>query len=51
MDRGSSFAKDIDNYNKRNKADVQLRKCLKCMNFDKSIYRCKLKKCINERSE
>lgn len=39
---GSIQAKEVDLHNK---ADIQLRKCLKCMNFNKFVYQCKLKKC------
>ncbi len=45
MDRGT-FARDVDEYNKRNKADLELRKCLKCIHFDKTVYKCKEKECI-----
>ena len=47
MDKGS-FAKEIDEYNKTQKADIQLRKCLKCSYFNKEIYQCKERKCINK---
>lgn len=45
MDRGT-YAKDVDEYNKRNKADIKLRKCLKCIYFNKEVYMCKEKECI-----
>lgn len=48
MIKGSDYAKKIDEYNRFNKADIELRKCLKCIHFDKTIYRCKLKECINK---
>jgi hypothetical protein len=48
MDKGSEIAGKIDEYNKRNKADIELRKCLKCLNFNKTVYRCKLKECVKK---
>lgn len=45
MDKGSEIAGKIDEYNKRNKADIELRRCLKCLYFDKTIYKCKEKEC------
>ena len=45
MDR-ETYAKDVDEYNKRNKADIELRKCLKCIHFNKEVYMCKEKECI-----
>lgn len=48
MEKGSEIAGKIDEYNKRNKADIELRKCLKCLNFNKTVYRCKLKECVKK---
>ena len=47
----SILASEIDKFNKFNKADIQLRVCLKCQHFNKSVYKCKMKECIkNERN-
>ena len=43
---GSILASEIDIHNKHNKADIELRKCLKCLNFNKKVYKCKLKECV-----
>lgn len=48
MEKGSEIAGKIDEYNKKNKADIELRKCLKCLNFNKTVYRCKLKECVKK---
>jgi hypothetical protein len=48
MDKGSFLAEDIVEYNKRHKAELELRRCMKCINFNKTVYKCKLKECINK---
>lgn len=48
---GSMLASEIDMHNKYNKADVQLRKCLKCMHFNKTVYKCKVKECVNKENK
>lgn len=43
--KGSILASEIDLYNKMHKKEQELRKCLKCIHFDKKVYQCKEKKC------
>lgn len=51
MKNNTSFlAINIDTFNRKNKEDIKLRKCLKCLDFDRTIYKCKLKKCNKSES-
>ena len=43
--KDGTIASEIDNYNKRCKKELEIRKCLKCRNFDRTVYQCKIKKC------
>lgn len=46
--KGSTLAKEIDEENKREKAIKELLKCKKCIYFDKVVFMCKEKECVEK---
>lgn len=46
---GSIIAREIVEENRKEKAIQKLLKCKKCIFFDKSIYQCKEKECIDKK--